>query len=57
MIFAIPRDAELPASLAAKKPGDGPLAYLCRGMACSAPITELEQAAQELKLRHSLRGA
>jgi uncharacterized protein YyaL (SSP411 family) len=57
MVFAIPNDAELPEGLAAKKPGDGPLAYLCSGMTCSAPITELEQVARELKGRVRPRGA
>jgi uncharacterized protein YyaL (SSP411 family) len=56
MVFAIPNDAELPESLAAKKPGDGPLAYLCRGMTCSAPITQLDQVVRELERRVSPRG-
>jgi hypothetical protein len=57
LLFAIPSDAELPQALAAKKPGAGPLAYLCSGMTCSAPITHLEQVARELKLRVSPRDA
>jgi len=42
--FAIPADADdLPEALAAKQPqDDGPVAYLCKGMSCSAPITERE---------------
>ncbi|HXQ64555.1 MAG TPA: thioredoxin domain-containing protein [Steroidobacteraceae bacterium] len=42
MVFAIPDSAErLPPALAAKIPGSGPLAYLCRGSTCEAPIDSL----------------
>jgi uncharacterized protein YyaL (SSP411 family) len=52
MIFAIPRDADrLPAALAAKQPGAGTTAYVCTGMTCSAPISDLNEIARELTLR------
>jgi uncharacterized protein len=51
MIFAIPNDAQLPAALAAKRPGDTTVAYLCSGMTCSAPLADLEEVARSLKLR------
>jgi uncharacterized protein len=42
MVFAIPADArDLPEGLAAKKPHDGPVAYVCRGPACSEPVSDL----------------
>jgi uncharacterized protein YyaL (SSP411 family) len=46
MVFAISRDApDLPAALAAKRPMDGTVAYVCSGMTCSAPLTELREIA------------
>jgi uncharacterized protein YyaL (SSP411 family) len=51
MIFAIPNDAELPAALAAKRPGETTVAYLCSGMTCSAPLANLEEVTRTLKLR------
>jgi hypothetical protein len=49
MIFSIPDDASgLPAALAEKRAAAGTLAYLCTGMTCSAPITELREIAREL---------
>jgi uncharacterized protein YyaL (SSP411 family) len=58
MLFAIPEDAPgLPPALAAKPaPGAGPpagaaVAYLCTGMTCSAPITDLGELARAFKLR------
>jgi uncharacterized protein YyaL (SSP411 family) len=51
MIFAIPNDAELPPALAAKRPGETTVAYLCRGMTCSAPLANLEELARTLELR------
>jgi uncharacterized protein YyaL (SSP411 family) len=51
MIYAIPNDAQLPAGLAAKRPGETTLAYLCSGMTCSAPLANLEEVARSLKLR------
>jgi hypothetical protein len=52
MIFAIPRDAaELPPALAAKRATAGTVAYVCTGMACSAPLADLEKVARELHLR------
>jgi uncharacterized protein YyaL (SSP411 family) len=52
MIFAIPRDAaELPPALAAKLATAGTVAYVCTGMTCSAPLTDLGEIARELTLR------
>jgi uncharacterized protein YyaL (SSP411 family) len=51
MIFAIPNDAELPPALAAKRPGQTTVAYLCTGMTCSAPLANLEEVTRTLKLR------
>jgi uncharacterized protein YyaL (SSP411 family) len=51
MIFAIPNDAaDLPPALADKRAGADTTAYLCRGMTCSAPMTELRELARELAL-------
>jgi uncharacterized protein len=51
MIYAIPNDAQLPAALAQKRPGETTVAYLCRGMTCSAPLTNLEEVTRALTLR------
>jgi hypothetical protein len=52
MIFAIPRDAgELPPALAGKRAAAGTVAYVCSGMTCSAPLTDLGEIARELTLR------
>ena len=51
MIFAIPDDAQLPPALAAKRPGETTIAYLCSGMTCSAPLANLEEVTRTLKLR------
>jgi uncharacterized protein len=51
MIYAIPNDAQLPAALAAKRPGETTVAYLCSGMTCSAPLENLEEVTRALKLR------
>jgi uncharacterized protein len=49
MIFAIPRDAAaLPPALAAKQAMPGTVAYVCTGMTCSAPISDLNEIADEL---------
>jgi uncharacterized protein YyaL (SSP411 family) len=43
MIFAIPSDApQLPPALADKRMGPCTTAYVCTGMTCSAPVTDLE---------------
>jgi uncharacterized protein YyaL (SSP411 family) len=55
MIFAIPRDAaDLPPALAAKPATAGTVAYVCTGMTCSAPLTDLSQIARESGLRIQL---
>jgi uncharacterized protein YyaL (SSP411 family) len=41
LAFAIPRDAALPSLLATRTPRSGPVAYVCSGMTCRAPVTEL----------------
>jgi uncharacterized protein YyaL (SSP411 family) len=48
LIFAIPRDAgELPAALAAKRAEPCTVAYVCTGMTCSAPMSDLNEIARE----------
>jgi uncharacterized protein len=50
MIFGIPRDAAgLPPALAAKHAAADTVAYVCTGMTCSAPLTDLSDIARELK--------
>ncbi len=51
MIFAIPNDAPLPPALAAKRPSETTVAYLCTGMTCSAPLANLPEVARILGLR------
>jgi uncharacterized protein YyaL (SSP411 family) len=49
MTFAIPDDAaDLPSALADKPAGSGTTAYLCTGMTCSAPVTDLRALALQL---------
>jgi uncharacterized protein YyaL (SSP411 family) len=49
MVFAIPRDTQgLPAALAAKRPTDATVAYVCTGMTCSAPLTDVRAIAELL---------
>jgi uncharacterized protein len=48
MIFAIPEHAELPAALEPKRAQGETVAYLCRGMTCSAPLTNLQEIASAL---------
>jgi len=49
LIFAIPRDTEnLPSALADKASGPTTTAYLCTGMTCSAPLTDLGELARKL---------
>jgi uncharacterized protein YyaL (SSP411 family) len=50
MIFGIPRDAaDLPPALAAKHAAADTVAYVCTGMTCSAPLSDLGEIARELK--------
>jgi uncharacterized protein YyaL (SSP411 family) len=51
MIFAIPDTAQLPPALAEKRAAAHTLAYLCSGMTCSAPLTDLESIVRQLQLR------
>jgi uncharacterized protein YyaL (SSP411 family) len=49
IVLAISADAaDLPSSLADKTPRAGPVAYLCRGSTCSAPIDSLEALMEQL---------
>jgi uncharacterized protein YyaL (SSP411 family) len=42
LMFGIPNNAaDLPAALAAKRPADATVAYLCRGATCSEPVRSL----------------
>ena len=50
LIFAIPDDAEaLPEALAVRKPAAQTIAYICRGTACTPPLTSLDDIAAELR--------
>ncbi|HEX3396121.1 MAG TPA: hypothetical protein VHS76_05420, partial [Steroidobacteraceae bacterium] len=51
MIYAIPNDAELPPALAAKRGSAATVAYWCRGMTCSPPMTDLAEIARKLQLQ------
>jgi hypothetical protein len=49
MIFAIPEDAEdLPEALAAKRAAADTVAYVCTGMTCSAPFSDLHELSRAL---------
>jgi uncharacterized protein YyaL (SSP411 family) len=50
MLFAIPDTAQLPQGLATKRATAGTVAYLCSGMTCSAPLTDLASIVRELRL-------
>jgi uncharacterized protein YyaL (SSP411 family) len=50
LVIAIPSDATgLPPGLADKKPQSGTVAYICRGMTCSAPVATVGDLIRELK--------
>jgi uncharacterized protein YyaL (SSP411 family) len=50
MILAIPDDAtDLPDALASKSPRGDVVGYLCRGMQCDAPTTNLAELSQSLQ--------
>jgi len=50
MIIGVPGDArDLPPALADKKPMQGTVAYLCRGMTCSEPVRTLGALIRNLK--------
>ncbi len=52
MIFAVPADAaDLPEAIAVKAATERTTVYLCTGMTCSAPITDLNEVARRLTLR------
>jgi len=49
LVLAIPADAvDLPAALADKTPRAGPVAYVCRGSTCSAPLDSLDALVEHL---------
>jgi uncharacterized protein YyaL (SSP411 family) len=49
-VAAIPGDAlDLPEGLAAKRPQEHTVAYLCRGMTCSAPLATLGELVRALR--------
>jgi uncharacterized protein YyaL (SSP411 family) len=49
MVFSIGADEpDLPTAIAQRTARDGPVAYICRGSHCTAPITSLENLAAEL---------
>jgi uncharacterized protein YyaL (SSP411 family) len=50
LTLAIPNDANvLPGLLAERKAGDAPVAYVCSGTRCSAPLDSLAQLEEELR--------
>jgi uncharacterized protein YyaL (SSP411 family) len=50
ILLAVPSDApDLPAALADKTPRAGPVAYLCHGSTCSAPLDSLEALTERLR--------
>jgi hypothetical protein len=49
-VLAIPADAAgLPPALADKTPRAGPVAYICRGSTCSAPLDSLDALTEQLQ--------
>ncbi len=48
LAFAIPNDAALPGLLAERAPRTTPVAYVCAGMTCRAPMTSLTDLAAAL---------
>jgi uncharacterized protein len=49
LVLAIPADVpHLPAALADKTPRAAPVAYICRGSSCSAPLDSLEALTEQL---------
>jgi uncharacterized protein len=54
LVLAIPADAAgLPPALADKTARAGPVAYLCRGSICSAPLASLEELLEALRAPES----
>jgi uncharacterized protein YyaL (SSP411 family) len=50
IVLAIPADAaDLPPALADKTPRAGPVAYICLGSTCSAPIDSLDALVEQLR--------
>jgi uncharacterized protein len=49
LLLAVPADAsDLPPALADKTPRAGPVAYICRGSSCSAPLDSLDAVRAQL---------
>ncbi len=52
LVLAVPSDAKgLPPAIADKKPGAGVLAYVCRGSVCSAPVDNITELAEQLRVK------
>ena len=52
MVLGVPNDAtDLPPAIADKKPGAASLAYVCRGSVCSAPVDNITELAERLRLK------
>jgi uncharacterized protein YyaL (SSP411 family) len=52
LVLAVPADAaDLPPALADKNPGAGVLAYVCKGSVCSAPVDNITELAEQLRLK------
>ena len=49
MIFAIPKDAKLPPALEPKRAHGATVAYLCKGMTCSAPLANFHEVLRALQ--------
>ena len=49
LIFAIPEGADLPEGIASKQLKEATVAYVCKGTACSAPITSLKELAHAIR--------
>ena len=58
LLLAIPADApDLPPALADKTPRAGPVAYICRGSTCSAPLDSLDALIEQLHEDDAARAA
>jgi uncharacterized protein YyaL (SSP411 family) len=54
LVLAIPADtADLPPALADKTPRAFPVAYICRGTVCSAPLDSLDALVEHLHEDHA----
>ena len=52
LVLAVPSDATgLPQAIADKKPGAGVLAYVCRGSVCAAPVDNITELVEQLRMK------